>query len=277
MIATDNRSAAELVFEDYLRSQGLQWEYENHSGSKQPDYTLNHPFGKCIFEVKEIKDPDPKPKSGEGFSPDQPVRAKIRTASRQFREYKQHSCSLVLYTESMFGPHDPDIVLSAAFGPGLQRATDDRKLDPRPPAYRFLRRSDLSPKLHFLANAQLSPAANRTFSALVLLTRYQLDDFRLEVWRRLYARQESGEVLDGSEQFHVASALAKTTPRTLRFEGTIRVIVIENRHARISLPADMFHGPFDQRWGWNEEWCGPVWMGNTLESLYNSGVPFHML
>jgi hypothetical protein len=66
--------------------------------------------------------------------------------------------------------------------------------------------------------------------------------------------------------------------RTARFEGTVRVIVIENRHRRVPFPKDLFRGPFDQRWNWEEEWCGPQWIGDTLREIYeHEGVPFHML
>ena len=44
-----------------------------------------------------------------------------------------------------------------------------------------------------------------------------------------------------------------------------------------SIPEDLFRGPFDQRWGWKDDLCGPVWIGAELEALYQSGVPFHML
>ena len=37
-----------------------------------------------------------------------------------------------------------------------------------------------------------------------------------------------------------AVRLQYTTPATYRFEGTIRVVVIENPHARIPFPRDVF-------------------------------------
>jgi hypothetical protein len=71
----------------------------------------------------------------------------------------------------MFGPSDPSVLLSAAFGPGYQQAGRDySKLDPSPSFYRFLKRSELPEDKHFLADAMLSPTANTTFSAIILLT-----------------------------------------------------------------------------------------------------------
>ena len=64
----------------------MKWEYENLSGKKKPDYLIPHTAGKCIVEVKEIQDPDPLPE--RSFEPDRPVRAKIRAARKQLKEYK---------------------------------------------------------------------------------------------------------------------------------------------------------------------------------------------
>ncbi len=271
-----NTQTAEALFEGYLRAQGLPFEYENLSGTKKPDYLVHHSSGDCIFEVKEIRDPADLPT--RGFSPDLPVVRKISRTKEQFREYKQYPCNLVLFSDSMFGPSEPAVVLSAAFGPGFQQAgCDYEKIDPNPPCYRFPRKSELPPDQHFLSDPALSPVCNTTFSSIILLTRYSLDDFGLEVWRRLYARQEAGESIEGGEQYRVIAEMENTFPRSRRFEGTVRAIVMENPYARIRLPADIFRGPFDQRWGWQDGWCRLVWLGSTLKSLYRDGVPFQML
>jgi hypothetical protein len=271
-----NKSRAESVFEAYLQQRHLPWEHEALSGRKKPDYVLNHPTGKCIVEVKQIESPNPLPK--DGFDPDRPVRSKIRSARKQLGEYKDYCCSLALFTESMFGPSEPSTILAAAFGPGYQQAGRDySRVDPTPPYYRFLKKSEMAPDMQFLTNALLSPAANRTFSSLILLGHYELNELQLEVWRRLYIRQEAGHEIEHTDQFRLLEELGPSLGASRRYTETVRVIVIENRHARIPFPDDLFRGPFDQRWGWKDEWCGPVWVGSTLESLYSDGVPFHML
>jgi len=97
------QTKAEIVFEDYLTRHAVAWEYETLPGLKKPDYVIPHTSGKCIIEVKQIEDPDPRPT--HGFNPDRPVRAKIRRARKQFGEYKDHPCSLAVYSESIFGPY----------------------------------------------------------------------------------------------------------------------------------------------------------------------------
>jgi hypothetical protein len=206
------------------------------------------------------------------------VRNKIRRARSQFREYKNHCCSLTVFSSTMLGPTDPGMVAAAAFGPGFhQPGRDDSKLDPKPPYYRFFNKSGLGKDVHFLADAALSPVANRSFSALVFLARYSLNELHLEVWKRLYARQEAGEAIDSRAQSALLEELGPTLRGSQRYAGTVRVAVIENRHARIPFPEDLFRGPFDQRWGWNDDLCGPVWIGTELEELYQGGVPFYLL
>jgi len=252
-------------------------QHEKLPGRKKPDYLIQSAAGPCIIEVKEIEDPDPKPV--HSFDPAKPVREKINFAKRQFREYKQFPCALAISSESPFGPYEPSIVLSAAFGPGYQQAGRDyRRIDPKPPYYRFLPKSRLPKDKHFLANAALSKAANRTFSAIILLTRYQLSELPLEAWRRTYVEQESGQPVNTQNYFRHLQELYPTLGGQSRFSGTIRAIVIENRHCRIPFPEDLFRGPFDQRWTWwNDEWCGPGWVGETSYGLYQQGVPFHMI
>ena len=109
-----------------------------------------------------------------------------------------------------------------------------------------------------------------------MLTRWELNELNLEVWKRMFAQQESAQPIDN--QFDLLNELGPTLRDCRRFAGTIRVIVIENCHRRIPFPEDLFRGPFDQRWGWKDGWCGPVWIGDKLRELYEQeGGPFYML
>jgi len=49
-----------------------------------------------------------------------------------------------------------------------------------------------------------------------------------------------------------------------------RLVVVENPFARMALPADLFNGPFDERWRWIEEQNGKIeriFAGNKLKEL----------
>lgn len=270
-------TCAKAAFEEYMAQHGIVGEHETLPGRKKPDFLIRSASGPCIIEVKEIENPDPMPV--RSFEPDRPVRAKIQAARKQLREYKHLPCGLAIYSESPFGPYDPSIVLSAAFGPGYQQTGRDyTRIDPRPPFYRFLPKSRLPEDKHFLANAALSKAANTTFSAIILLTWYQLSELPLEAWRRTYGEQGSGKPVSTQNYYRHLQELYPTLGGLTRYCGIIRAIVIENRHARIPFPQDLFRGSFDQRWTWwKDEWCGPGWVGETSYSLYTQGVPFHML
>lgn len=64
------QSRVEVVFEEYLTLNGLVWEYEALPGRKKPDYVIPYASGKCVVEVKQIEDPDPRPT--HEFHPDRP-------------------------------------------------------------------------------------------------------------------------------------------------------------------------------------------------------------
>lgn len=64
---TARRSIAEELFESYLKSQSVQWDYEPEFGRWRPDYLLHPPGGECVIEVEELRCPDPVPIAG--FSP----------------------------------------------------------------------------------------------------------------------------------------------------------------------------------------------------------------
>jgi len=98
------------------KGNNIPWEYESLPGVKKPDYVVPCAFGKCIVEVKEIENPQPWPT--HGFEPDRPVRAKMKSARKQLSEYKDLPCSLAIYSESAFAPHEPSVLLAAMFGPG---------------------------------------------------------------------------------------------------------------------------------------------------------------
>ncbi|HEX3747561.1 MAG TPA: hypothetical protein VHW09_26685 [Bryobacteraceae bacterium] len=271
----DIGAVGQRLFEKYLDAQAIKWEYEAVSGDCKPDYLITHDAGQCIVEIKTVGWPEQWP--SDPISPDDPVRLKIKKARRQFREYKGMPCALAVHSASMFGPSDPPTMLAAAFGPGVISSRDQTSIDPSPVFYRFPKWSDLPEDLKHLSEPLLKDNSNTTFSALILLGYHAIDSLHLEVWRRLYAKQQAGLVVEFGDQFNLLNELAPGFDRTQPPARSPRVIVIENRFARLQFPEDLFRGPFDQYWGWQGGWCGPVWIGSELESLAKEGVPFYML
>jgi hypothetical protein len=90
----DVKTQSELVFEQYLESQNLNWSHIPEASRKQPDYKIAHGPMTCVFEVKEFADPKIKPVGG--YSPCPPIREKIQAGSKQFKDYRNDCCALVL-------------------------------------------------------------------------------------------------------------------------------------------------------------------------------------
>src|ERR1700687_345711 len=76
-------SVAEHLFESYLASQELRWEYEPLLGGKRPDYLIQHSGGGFVVEVEELQRPDPTPT--DRYSPTTAVREALRRARIQLR------------------------------------------------------------------------------------------------------------------------------------------------------------------------------------------------
>lgn len=274
MEAVSAKPVSERLFESYLSSVGMSWEYEPDFGGKRPDYLVTHGDGQFVLEAEEIVRPDPLPSGG--YAPTDAIRAALGRGKKQLRGCKHLPTGIVLYSESIFRSVTPETVAAAAFGPGFQSARRHDRVEVYAPAFRFPSRHECPTDVPKLANPFLSRTDNKSVSAVLVLMRYALNEFQLAVWRELAARQVRGEQLPSGASFSVIAELQHTTPVTYRFENTIRVVVLENPHANIPFP-DVFRGPFDQRWSWRDGWCMPTWIGETAERCFASGVPFHLL
>jgi hypothetical protein len=271
----DIGEVGQRLFAEYLDLQAIKWEYEAVEGNAKPDFLIHHKGSDAIVEVKTVGWPEEI--SSDGHYPDQPVRRKIKKAQKQFREYKDKPCALAVHAGCMFGPQDPSIMLAAAFGPGVIPSRDHSAIDPSPTYYRCPKWSELPDNLKHLSEPMFKEGINRTFSALLLLGYHSIDPLHLEVAKLLYTRQQSGISIQFEDQFNLLNELAPNHDRTKPPARTPRVIVIENPYARLPFQDDLFRGPFDQRWGWRDGWCGPVWIGSELEAMAKDGVPFDML
>jgi hypothetical protein len=237
---------------------------------------LTSGFSSVIAEVKTIV--GKKRHESGGYDPCKPIVRKLKKARPQLAESEDEPHCVVLHSQSSIDSLDPSTVACAAFGPGFQQIRPNYfVIDGSPPILRFSRKSELPHHLGHLANAVLSPVINRRISALVILASYALSDFHLAIWRQLVDRQDAGENIPSGESMRILSEQQDRLPHSVRHEGTIRAIVLENPYARATFPPEFFRGPFDQRWSAHGEGYGPVWIGDTLGELQADGTPFHML
>ncbi len=113
----------------------------------------------CVFEVKEFD--DPAARSSGGFSPCPPIREKIHTAAKPFKNYKSDCCALIFWNTNFYRNVKPPVVLSTAFGEYVRE--NRSPLGAEPSSY------------HFSGRAELRPDCNTRFSAIVVLAPYRLN------------------------------------------------------------------------------------------------------
>src|SRR5882724_5256108 len=114
------RTQGELLFERYLNSRNISFEFEKeHAGkSRQPDYTIEWEGQTIVLDVKDF---DPPKTFKTGFAqvdPYPPVREKIDQGRVKFKQFKEFCCSLVLYNagQPLVMLENPDIMLGAMYG-----------------------------------------------------------------------------------------------------------------------------------------------------------------
>ena len=234
------RTKGEILFEQYLATQKLTFEFEKeHAGkSKRPDYTIAWNGRPVVFDVKDFDPPEKYPTGGGQFDPYPPIREKVEQGRDKFTQYKEFCCGLVL--RNLGRPFvmldKPDIMLGAMYGdsgftfPVNTRTGvgDASKLNRA-----FLGRGKM-------IRPNWSQPQNTTISAIITLSvikpHYQL---LVEMIRADRTR----EIADYEAE------LEHTIPDYDPNREIPRVIVWHNAVARIPFPDDLFRGPYDTHFG----------------------------
>lgn len=245
------------MLEDYFEAHSIAFERlpeSSRSGERQPDYRVKHGGVGCVFEVKELDEADYKDGGKYPITP--PIREKIFDARQQFKLYRDSPCAVVLYTASLRRSVETTSVMSAAFG-RWARFPDhlDKAL-----AYRFHR------------DAALTSDSNTRISAVIALQHYSLSQLSVDLWKELSSKRERGEEITPSDQFDLMSKLSPHGTHEIYYQGTIRVVVLENPHAKIPFPDRLFVGAFDQRWRLQGDAFRLCFLGSELEKLRDRGV-----
>jgi RHS repeat-associated protein len=194
---------SEKAFERYLDSQKLAWHRVPETQQKQPDYRVEHKGKPCLFEVKEFGDPALKPIGG--FSACPAIQEKITRARKQFKEYRQYSCAVVLWnSKSIYRTLLLDTVASAAFGKYVTvdagPATDLRA---DPPRFQYSGPAELSESNNDYATARYYVNRNGRFSSTDPFGGSMTDPQRLN--RYSYVENDPGNNSDPSGMFTLPS------------------------------------------------------------------------
>lgn len=240
-----------MLFEAYLRARGYtEFEFEKvlPGTSRRPDYSLPFEDGEILLEVKEFQADSDDAMAGPGvFDPYPPLREKIDAARDKFKKLKKYCCCLVLYNynkplilmdwQHIYGAMLGNVGFSVPLDiPGLKKPTDT-----------LIRTVFLTggKMIRWLKGVALAPQ-NQTISAVLVLSRVPVGERLL--WRAIKQRQQEIGREFGIEEI-VAEAEAAVGSALDQRHRPLRVVVHENPYARIPLPASLFRGPYDERYG----------------------------
>jgi excisionase family DNA binding protein len=258
------RNVSELLFEEYADEYKLgRLEYEPiyPNSTRRVDYRIEHAKYPLWFEVKEFDD-DPTlfGSGGRAFDPHVGVRTKIAKAAEKFRDYNDECCSLVLFNErtNLVDICTPRIVLGAMLGSvgfvvPFNEATGDWSGTPVMDNV-FM---DGGKMFH----PHVKKPQNTTISAVIALERFNVGQHELQI---AVERKERAEQRVLPLEEHLAMLEAG---REIYVRRVLRTVVYENPHAKKPLPPDIFTGPFDERWGQEDEVIKQTFIGPELHRL----------
>jgi hypothetical protein len=252
-------TASERLFEEYLTAHGYtEWTHEQPIAGRPttPDYRLRFDGTDLFFDVKEFDAPLP-PTELVWFDGYAPIRAKINTARKQFRYYRDYSCSLVLANPNAAFVllSEPWAILGSMFGNlGVQFPVGPSA--PANPPHR---------QVYLGGGRMRTPKSrcpqNTTISAILALTHYGIHRQRLHI--RLHKQAARlGRRLNEDELLELVGSVPLSQP-----ESILRVTVYENPYARIPLNPGLFRGPFDERWGLAGDRMVKTFMGTEVQAI----------
>ncbi len=244
----------EKHFTYYLNQNGIPFEYEKEWPGKRahPDFSIPVGGRYYLFEVKDLEGPVPLP-GASFFDPVKPIRDHITAAQKQFREFPDESCSIVLFNRGVLTfLDDPFTMFGAMHGtPALQLRVNPRGTPfvDGPPQPVFTGK-----KAKVRSSATESDPKNTRISALIGLRTVDIGLRRMS----RYLLQFPGDAWIQ----HLRDDVQEFDPN----EVGVGVTVWENRDAKIKLPETLFRGPFDEQWtGPDEEGIERAYEGATLK------------
>ena len=258
------RAQSEALLQEYLRSHGLtdvEVEPVIDNTSSRPDYRLRADGAEVLLDVEDFtsKLEDSRVRGG-AYNPYGPIREKLSSARRKFKDMEGHCCCLVLQNPDKLRIDLTWQIVVGAMLSDLGFPTLAPKARPADPSrtHGGTRGEE--------ATAKLLAPENAIISAVIAVERYAIGEkrFRLSVHDR---EQELGRDL-GVEEYLQAVEQAAGTERDLSL-NRVRVRVHENPHAKVPLDRRLFRGPFDERYGAAEgsnQW-GQVYIGGGVSEF----------
>jgi len=247
------KTPSELLFEDYLKRQDARFEYEAGVAGKRRrlDYRVTCNDHILFCEVKELHGKHPRPAGAAHFDPYGGIRKEIHQARRQFKEYKDYCCVLVIHNVDDWEFRDwPNVLFGAMLGDlGLEIPFDQRRgraLIARARSA-FLERGKM-------IDPTSGRTQNTTISAIAVVSEFTIPNphFEKEYENRISAiTHELGAEPTIDQRLGMRVELYEELPLSLGH--CPRVSVFENPFARIHLPDDVLKGKYDARFRYNQK------------------------
>lgn len=256
------KNDSEKIFEQYLDTNGYQgkWTYEPEiqGKSKKPDYMLKFNNGNYFFEVKELRKKPDEPSFPAYINPYKSLRSEIHDVRCQFKKFKQHSCSLVVFNvDDGQARLDPLHVFCAMLGNlGITMNFNPERGE----AVRNSAKYAFGEKGKMIDYKGEQPQ-NTTINAIIVLEEFR-DNREVEK-----AFQKEAEKYE--KPISIKDKISIRITLYENFDITIvpRVVVIENPFARIPFPSDLFCGDFDERWKIQNDKIEKVFAGEALREI----------
>jgi hypothetical protein len=259
---TLTKNESEKIFEQYLNSNGYQekWAYEPTipGKSKKPDYMLNFNNKNCFFEVKELRKKPDEPNFPAYINPYKSLRSEINEVRRQFKEYKNYSCSLVVFNiDDRQARLAPLYVYGAMLGNlGLEMDYDPEKGEVDTDSAR-----NVFDKKGKMINYKRLQPQNKTISTVVVLENFR-DDSEIQKATREKVNKQSKPLTQ--EKWHL---IIEDIVRIHHSVYVPRVVIVENPFATIVFPENLFVGPFDERWKIQNDKIERVFAGDAIKEI----------
>lgn len=275
------RNESEMLFEQYLSMSGLaEFDYEKQFPGKaqRPDYVVklaDEVGSQVMFEIKEFRaTADDFRPGGGAYDPYLAIREKIQQAREKFRAFKDSCCCLVL-----FNREKPLVDLSwrFVFGAMLGNLGFRIPFDAESGVFDHSKMQQTftvgGEMLRYKGLQPIEPQ-NRTISAILVLDLLPVGRIRFEhhVEQLEQARKAQGQPKLELEEYLQILEESRGTDRDYSLTQ-LRGVVHENPHARIKFPPGLFRGPYDERYGRDEDRrIGRLYAGSGILRLEGQGL-----
>ena len=263
------KSTSESCFEDILRASGLRdfaFEKQLPGTTRRPDYTVAWKDVEILFEVKEFRAVAEDFRPGFGaYDPYEPIRKKIEEGRRKFKDLDNYCCCLVLYNrDKLLVDLGWQYVYGAMLGNLGFSVPLQLQGSPVPSDEKTHSVFASGGKMHRQQRGVPRTPQNRTISAILVIEHLPVGKRRFRAHIR-HLEQRRGMGLTVNE-YHDEVERAGGTERDMSL-CQLRVVVHENPYARISLPPELFRGPYDERYGNSEDRIQQLYQGDATTKL----------